>query len=475
MKNFFNPSPDIRPYLNLGCLFDIPTGRYHIGEHGESILNGGLSFFTGIGGRGNMFKSVLAHWMILRCLDRYHQSAANVYDTETTLTFDRLYQLAMTMESIAGLDLKEEGRLVLTDNTVYSGNEWFAKFREFVNDKKKNKKEYLVETPFMNKAGERIKSALPSLFELDSLSMFTTDSVEAIYTKNEIGDSAANTDALRSAAAKNQMLMQLPTLTGSSNNYLIATAHVGDKHQLDPYAPNVKKLSFLKGNSTFKNVPEKFSFLTNNLWYCLAVNVLQNQATKGPEYPKNPEDVVKGDTDLQILTVQNLRAKAGPTGMPFELIISQREGVLVGLSEFNYIKQFNRYGLGGHDRSYYLELVPDVSMQRTTVRFKIDEHPQVRRALEFTSEMCQMDNLHFEQTVGYLVEPKSLYENLKSLGYDWDILLDTRGYWVFGDDSKEKPFLSTLDLLKMNKGEYHPWWYNKVAKSLGKPEIKLGK
>ena len=472
MNDFFNPAPKIRPYLNLGCLFDIPTGRYHTGVHGESILNGGLSYFTGIGGRGNMFKSVLAHWMILRVISRISIANGNLYDTETTLTMERIHQLAAQFPELVDVDLEEIGRLVLTDNTVYSGNEWFAKFRDFANQKKKGSKDWMAETPFLDKDGKNIKSMIPTLFEIDSLSMFSTDSVEAIYTKNEIGDSGANTDALRSAAAKNQMLMQLPTLTGSSNSYLIATAHVGDKHQLDPYAPNVKKLSFLKGNATFKNVPEKFSFLTNNLWYCLNVSVLQNQSTKGPEFPKNPNDTLKGDTDLQILTIQNLRAKAGPTGMPFELIISQREGLLVGLSEFNYIKSFNRYGLGGHDRAYYLELCPDVSMQRTTVRSKIDENPNVKRALEITSEMCQMENLNFQQAQGYLCEPKELYENLKAKGYDWDILLNSRGYWTFTGLEPEQPFLSTLDLLKMNKGEYHPWWYNKVAKELGKAEIK---
>ena len=254
------------------------------------------------------------------------------------------------------------------------------------------------------------------------------------------------------------MLMQIPTLTGASNSYVIATAHVGDKHQLDPYAPIVKKLSFLKGNSVFKNVPEKFSFLTNNLWYVLSVQILQNKGTKAPEFPRSPNDNLVGDTDLQMITVQNLRAKAGPTGMPFDIIVSQSEGVLVGLTEFNYIKSFNRYGLGGHDRSYYLELVPDITMQRTTVRGKINESAKLKRALEITSEMCQMVNLNFPQSAEVMCTPKELYEGLKEKGYDWDVLLNTRGYWIFNGHKDALPFLSTLDLLRMNKGLYKPYW-----------------
>jgi hypothetical protein len=392
-------------------------------------------------------------------MNRHRMANATFYDTETTLTLERIYQLAQTFEHIGNQDLAEIGRLLLTDNTVCSGNEWFAKFREFANVKKKNAKEFSGTLPFVDKHGKPIKALLPSLFEVDSLSMFTTDSVEAIYDKNNIGDSGANTDALRSAAAKNQMLMQIPTLTGSSNSYMVTTAHVGDKHQLDPYAPQVKKLAFLKGSNAFKNVPEKFTFLTNNLWYCHSTQVLQNQTTKGPEYPAGPDDDLKGDTDLQLLTLQNLRAKAGPTGMPFELVISQREGVLVGLSEFNYIKSFNRYGLGGHDRAYYLELCPDVSMQRTTVRSKINENPTLQRALEITSELCQMENLVFLQAQGKLCTPKELFEDIKKLGYDWDEILEgTRGYWTFRESPEEKKFLSTMDLLNMRQGTYKPYW-----------------
>ena len=61
---FFQEAPEIRPSLNIGCLFDILlTGTYFIGKHGESILNGGLMYVTGVGGRGNTFKSTIAHFM----------------------------------------------------------------------------------------------------------------------------------------------------------------------------------------------------------------------------------------------------------------------------------------------------------------------------------------------------------------------------------------------------------------------------
>lgn len=457
LDDYFEQAPRLRPIFNLGCLFDIPTGRYYKGKHGEMILCAGLASFTGIAGRGNMGKSLIAHFMILRIMARY-MTKANFYDTETSMTLERLYQLAMQFPELMGEDLAELKKLVLTDSTMVSGNKWFDKFRDMSILKKKEHKSLSRTMPFIDNHGQFIKCIVPHLFEIDSLSMFITDSVDAIYDKNEIGDASANTDALRSAAAKTQMLMQMPNLTAGANNLVIATAHAGDKHQLDQYAPDPKKLAHLKGKTVFKNVPEKFTFLTNNLWYCNSVSVLQNKATKAPEFPAGPEDNLEGDTDLNLLVMQNLRAKSGPTGMPFEVIYSQREGLLVGMTEFNYCKFF-KYGIGGHDRAYFIELCPDITMQRTTVRGKIRDNPRLQRALEIQSEMCQMENLGFGQARGYLMEPKELYTKIKEMGYNWDELLETRGYWDFEENKNPKNFLSTLDILRMAKGEYVPYWY----------------
>jgi hypothetical protein len=458
-SQFFISAPPLHVKLNIGCLHDIPTGTYSFGKHGESILNGGLSYITGVGGRGNMGKSIYLHYQNLTVIDRYCSSMLNVYDTETSITRTRFTQLSVHLENIAGVDLEKEGRAFFTDNTVMSGNVWFDALRKLGDHRKKESKKYTLTTPFVNKkSGEYIQILNPFLGEIDSLSMFSTDSVENIYDKNQIGDSGANTDALRGAAAKSQMLMQLPSLTGQAGLYVSFTMHMGDQHSLDPYAPPQKQLAYLKGKTSFKHVPQKVTFLTNNLWYVMNAAPLQNKGTKAPEFPKDSTDTKEGDTDLQLLSVINLRAKNGPTGMPFELIVSQSEGVLVGLTEFWYLKSFDRYGLGGNDRTYYLELLPEVNLSRTTIRGKIDSDWKLRRALEITSEMCQLKYL-CDDPEQLFITPKELYETLKAKGYDWNVLLDTRGYWVFEEHaSKEKPFLSTMDLLRMAKNLYHPYW-----------------
>lgn len=467
MKTSFNNSPKIRPFLNIGCLFDIPTGSYKTGKHGESILNGGLAYVTGLGGRGNTFKSTMAHFMVLRSLDRHRRAEGVVYDTEISLTIDRLKHLSSWMEFSKVEDLEYTERFVLTDKTVEVGNKWFDKYKEILVGRKKSPKVHELTTPFVDENGNFLKAFNPLVSEVDSFSQMDFESVERMFDKNEVGESGLNTEAIKSAAAKSQLMMQLPGLTGSAGGYIILTAHLGDEHQLDPYAPPSKKLSFLKGKVKFKRVPENFTFLTNNFWNCLSATLLINQQNKTPEFPRNSDDDLKGDTDLMMVTIQNLRGKSGPTGLPFEVIVSQRDGVHVGLSEFHYIKTHDKFGIGGHDRSYYLELVPDISLQRTTVRNKIDTEPKLQRALEITSELCQINNLWHHLPLDFVCEPKELYESLKAKGYDWDRLLDTRGYWMFEENVTEvtKPFLSTMDLLNMYHGTYHPWWYGDLEKS----------
>lgn len=461
---FFKPAPRERPMFNIGAGLDIPTGQPKLGKRGETYVLGGLPYVTGVAGRGNMHKTTLSEFMLLSTLNRYRRVRASKYDSESSGSMGRVHMLAASMRNLMGLDLAEEGRYHLSSNEVMSGDEYFFQLKAMGTAKQKAAKELTLTLPLTQPNGEPITVLEPTISFIDSFSQFTTKGVEDIYEKNKLGEASANTDALRSAAHKTQMLMQVPTVTGQGGIFMIMTAHVGKQHQLDAYAPVEKKLAFLK-NATLKNVPEKFTFLTNNLWYVYQMNVLQNKGTKAPEYPRNSADDKEGDTDLITILIQNLRGKNGPTGMPFEVVISQRDGVQPHLTEFHFIKSNERFGISGNDRNYYLDLLPDVTLSRTTVRGKIDENEQLCRALTITSEMCQIQQL-WKDEENIFCTPKQLYEDLKAMGYDWNVLLNTRSYWVFEEDEpfEEKPFLSTIDLMRMRKGLYHPFWMPPLSK-----------
>lgn len=255
------------------------------------------------------------------------------------------------------------------------------------------------------------------------------------------------------------MLMELPTLTGSSGTYMMMSAHIGKAHQMDPYAPNTKVLQHMKQDIKFKNAPEKFQFLMNNCWWAKSASVMERDKT--PEFPRDSDDNLKGDTDLNLISLINLRGKSGMTGIPHEVVVSQTEGLLPGLTALKYLKT-NKFGLGGNDRTYFNELMPDVNIQRTTARSKLQNDTKLARAFEITMEMCQIYNLWHDFDSRLVLEPAEVYAKIKEKGYNWDELLDTRGYWVFNSETKEhKPFLSTKDILEMAVGDYHPYWIKK--------------
>lgn len=462
-----NTGQQLVPLLNIGCLMDIPYGRYHFGAHGESILNGGLAHIDGVCGRANTFKTVLEKFKFLRAMDRYEQFILEEYETEGSGSIDRTYELARQFPNLSGLDLEKMGRMRFTSVRDSWGDEWFDDLCTMGEAKIKDTKKWTLATPFVDKrTGENITTLVPTGAIVDSLSGFNVSTVLKIFDKAKIGEGAANVDSMKGSAAKSQMVGLLPGVTGRSNIFIGLTAHIGDQIQIDTYTPVAQKLGFLKQKQGLKRVPENYTFLTHSLMMAIKTTVLCHKDTKAPLYPRNSDDNMEGDTDLMTMTVQTLRSKFGPSGMPFELIVSQSDGILVGMSEFNYIKSFDRFGLNGNDQNYALDLYPDVMLRRTTIRNKIETDLKLQRALEITSELCQMQNLWDDRKFGIdekdiLCTPKELYSDLKAKGYDWDIILgQTRGYWIFSESEANNPlkFLSTKDLLRMRKGLYHPWW-----------------
>ena len=476
-SELFEPAPYMRPFLNVGFPFDILTGTYYTGKDGESICNGGVQHFVGVAGGGNLFKSTILHWLHLKVCANYIRNKGLVYDTEPpSCTRARYTELATTISRELAKQMVD--KLLMTDITKVVGNVFFAKFKEAVEKKLAGGKDAWGTTPFLDEDGKNIKTLWPTTTEIDSLSMMTLDVVDKILEENEIGESGANIEAMKGMAAKTQMLIQIPKLTSSSNTYMLMSAHTGRTYQLDPRAPTPKQLSFMKQDQKMKNVPEKFSFLTNTLWEALTASPLINRTTKAPEYPRGPEDAMSGDTDLMLVTIRNLRNKSGPTGMPFELIVSQSEGFLQELTALNYLKNYERFGLGGHDKSYYLEIYPECKLQRTTVRGKINLDPKLCRALCITGELLQIQQVWKRLPEEFKCTPKQLYEDLIALGYDWDQLLsETRGHWIYKEDEANEPkhFLSTKDLLMMRIGKYQPKWAKLVKPATDAKVVVLPK
>lgn len=463
-KHFEKPA--FRPAINIGCMLDISTGKYELGKHGEMILNGGLGSLTGIASRPNNFKTALAVYMLAMTRRAMPGSAAMIYDTEGTLNpVARFSSLSVAFEELKELDWEQDEQFHFTDLSRYTGDEFFKIFRTALLEKEKAEKDYLRTTPFLDMNGNKKKCLYPTMGLIDSFSKFIVTAVAEMYEKNAIGASGNNTDAMTNGKAKNQLFNQMPQVCAKSGTYMILTAHVGDIIQMEMYPTDKRNLSEMKKDTVLKGVSSGFYSLPNNVFDIMTNKPLLNK-DKMPIYPLDNSTAMQGDSDLRILEVKNLRGKGGITGLVFNLIVSQTEGLLPALSEFHYCKEAG-WGIGGNLQNYFVELCPDVKLGRTIVRKKLNEDPKLRRAVEIQAEMLQL--IQFQRwTAEQVCDPKTLYEDLKKMGYDWDVILgETRGYWVCEEDESliEKKFLSTYDLLRMRTGDYKPYWMSDADKA----------
>lgn len=483
--------------IPTGALLDIPTGEWIRGTHGQYILNGGIGNITGIVGPGNSFKTTIMRYMVLSAISRMVKTVPDVYyttyDTEINTHERRNEQLSFSFEvfkeraeairvkngqdegDLSRCSILDEGIWQITDKSVYSGNEFFDTTKDYLKEKRTDKKAFKYETAYLDRDGKSpMKAMTPTFTDIDSLSHFVTSDVEKIMNDTELGESAGNTMFMRQGLAKSRMLLEMPSIAAGSGHYFLFTAHIG-KEIVMPAGPGTppprKQLQHMSGGEVIKGVTNNFFYLLHNCWLVTGARPFLNQGTKAPEYPYAPGDEVQGDLDLNIVTLKQLRGKNGSSGFSIEILVSQREGVLPGLSEFHYIKRMERFGLEGNDRDYNLILCPDIRLSRTKVRKAIRESKQLQRALEITSQLCQMNEFH-RAIADKLVTPEVLKKSLEDQGYDWNFILsETRGWNTLNDEQHPGYPFSTYDLCRAAKGEYTPYWLSEDKKTI-KPEFK---
>ena len=475
----FKQAERIKATINIGALFDITTGTFEPGIYGEYILNGGLSTLTGFTGIGNSFKSTIMHYQNFTAMSRIKGSYGNTYDTEINVSESRLSTLSSHIPELENEDIINIGRWLVTNKIVYPGEKWYEIHKNFCEDKIKNFNKNKVETPFLDRDLTTLISInLPTFTEIDSFSEFETSDVMKMQDENELGDSGANTLHMRQGLSKMRFLMEAPRLNCGSYNYLSMVAHLGKESAMQGGGGGrevpITKLKTLKQGDRMKGTTDKFTFAMHNCWHCFDSRPLIAADGNGPLYPRDSDDKLKYDQDLNTVHLRNLRGKFGASGGTIILVVSQSEGVLPSLTEFHYIKEMDRYGLEGNVQNYTLALYPECKLSRTTIRGKIDSDSKLRRALNITSEMCQMSLLWHNLPDFAKRTPKQVYENLIALGYDVDFILEhTRSWWTINNDSKEHKlkFLSTMDIYNLANGTYHPYWMSEDKKSI-KPEYE---
>ena len=486
---FFKPVIKTTPYLkiliNIGCRLDIPMGSPVLGNHNAYYTNGGHNGCLVVLGPGNSYKSAIAdHINNIAAYRISPYSTGQKYDTENNVYIPGLERRLQRIDPKA--DWFETGRWQVTDNTVYMGDEWFQTFKEFCSAKIKEGAKLRFSTPLQNKDGTQIKTVLPTFVTIDSISKLEVSKIEETRNKTTIGDSGQNMISAHSGLYKKNMIDELPKLLATSNSYMVMTMHYGELKQFDPYAPVRKQLNLLGTGMKIKGVPENITFLSTGMLLVDGISKLANNSDKKVlEYPLKGNGNDNDVNDLNLLKILQVRCKTGPSGYSIPIIVSQKYGVLENLTDFHFLRMSKGFGLTGdmsltgNFKDSYCVLMPDVKLTRTTVRSLLDENPKLSRAISICADLLQMSQFWYEhlkqideRLLDFTKDPKLLYDKIIEQGYSWDIILSTRYWWTLEDSNYEEQFLSTLDIMRMALGLYHPYWLEKDKVTISKKYLK---
>lgn len=481
----FVPAPILRPAFYTGGLEDVPTSRIVPGLRGNTVMLGGFAHVNSRCGGGNTFKSEQLIFPFCSVLGRYRSARGIFYDTENTMTYERLERGMHKYPATEYYDAFEdtlrpddERKLTFVQAAEMSGEEYIRHTRNLSRERTKNKRSArpkgMVSLPILDQHGKLMKMMAPMLSICDSLSMFSVTSImDKTVESNDIGHKDNNMIFMKDGAAKTQMFIQLPGITTNGDVFIGFVAHVGNHIAMDPYAPKPGALTFQRNGTKLKGVPEKFSFINNYVTETYSLSKLINPKDKTPFYPRDAADKTSGNDLMQINNLST-RNKSGPTGVESNYVVSQKGGIDPDMSRFHTIKAFGKpgYGMDGNDQHYFMLMLPDIKLSRTTVWNKVSDNPLLKRAIGVCLEMLQM-NLFWGMEDKYRMSPEELTNAIIKRGYKWEDILNTREHWVFVEDEpyEELPELSTWDIIRMAVDEYHPFFIKEIPAKHPKKEF----
>ena len=441
----------------IGACFDIPSGTYLKGVDGRWYLNGGLGITTGIVGGPNSQKTGLINAMSLSVADRMcqcHTTKIETYDTEVNVHQSRNIALSLQFESFKNGDIFRKGIWKITDKSKMWGDEFFEAWKAYCAKKEKNAKKLMVDTVFASERHDGpVQTITPTIGSLDSVTEFEHSGAAKVQRGVELGSKDALTVYMQLGLAKARMFSAMTTIAESASAYTLFTAHVGDEPPAigrPSHLPPPKKIHTIKAGDKIKGVSDKFFFLMANSYQITRVAWLYNSSSD--KTPKYPAEEGSNKLDLMQITLTVLRSKSGPSGVSIDVLMSQKDGLQFGLTEFFNIKK-DDFGISGNNTTYVCDLMPDVTLRRTTIRKKLKEVEGLEHAITICSELKQIGEYSLNKTPEQLCTPKELYDGIKEQGYCWDkILKETRTWHTVNNKNHKYPTISTLTLLDMRLG-----------------------
>lgn len=451
------------PFLNTGTLFDFATGRYIPGLMGSTILLGGIGLTNGITGKPQVFKSTQAHGLAVNILARYPQSEYLIYDSEFSQGDKE--RLARASDMYLDDPIKREAHILdLIERIVVINPEdedlesFFARVKMVAKAKNDNKKDFIVECPFNDpRTNKPMQMYIPTLVAFDSWSESHALSAMESLNDKDASDSKNNTWFMGDGRVKKLIMSQLPSLAAKYGIYFILTAHIGKVVDMGSFMPTPKDMQYTKQGETLKGVGSAFSFAVGNVIEARKAVPIVIDGGKESQY-RVPGSPMTHPTEFSRVDDVVIRCKNNNSGTHFSLVMSQKFGLNNNLTNFDALREAKYYGLGGPNaaRNPRPVLLPDVVLPRTQVLEKMNNSYEVARAVELLAQLLTVQTKWTleDQVVNFSITPEELAEKIHKGGYLMSDILNTRGYWSYGEH--ERPYLSLFDIVAMIEGKYKP-------------------
>jgi len=397
-----------------------------------------------------------------------HQSAAEnmssedrvpvtlTYDTENSYDVNRLVRFIKRYPYLNRANYAVSKFWIIIRKSQMMAEKWWDVAQKWLLEIIKSKD--VVETPLVDPVnGGPLKIIYPSFMPIDSMSAFETTTTKKKMEKSDLGDDAMRMYYMNMGFDKSIVLGSLGSLTQLSGTYCTIATHLGTENAISKgrFDRPKKEFTDMKAGVTIKGVPKIYSYLVLHIWETDTNKVLYASDGKSIKYPRKREFAGELAGDLVSTMTKLVRSKTSLSGHKQNIIYSQADGIQPHLTQIVRLQDdYNWYGIlaNGNKTSYALELYPEVKLMRTTLREKIDTDKKLRRAIDITIEMCCTFAQFLYHESDLMCTPAQLRTELEEKGYDWDKILESRGYWTINDSKHPLPRCTTYDLLEMRVG-----------------------
>jgi hypothetical protein len=464
--------PTIKPMFNVGGRFDLITGKWVTMKDGSSVINGGLSQYFAVSGPANSYKSTVLQFFKAQAMDKLCHLAvpsALTYDTENTYDYSHLSEIISSTDELKHTNVITDSLWMVVSKNLQMLDEFWKTLTDWMAELAKGRRKLLSTPMYDVRKRDDFKMPFPPFVSIDSVSEAESTNVEKKNKKLSIGDKKARMYFMDTGFDKARVLTMLGPMAMRAGAFIQLTSHLGDKNAISGDIPT-KELTDMPVGKILKGVPDKFRYLLINIFLTKTAVVSKTDANT-IRFPITRASKSDKPGDLQTVVTTLVRSKSSISGGVVKAYVSQTYGLQPTLTELMALKEeCNGFGIIGNNTTYAMAIYPEVKMMRTTLRELIASDPKLRRAICITSEMEQTFSRYLFTDAEQVCTPEQLYNDLIEMGYDWDKILQSRGWWTLEDDKHPIPRLTTMDLLNIRIGKYKAPWA--MATGKGKKNAK---